>query len=67
MSKQIKVSDLKEQIGTPYPRALLKCFHCGSENSAHRGDYFMARPDHVFKCCGQNMALVTKRVVFEPA
>ena len=67
MSKQIKVSDLKEQIGTPHPRALLKCFVCGNEFSANRGDYFMAPHNHVFKCCGQNMALVTKRVVFDPA
>lgn len=65
--KAIKVSDLKEQIGTPHPRPLLKCFVCGNEYSAHRGDYFMAKPSHVFKCCNQNMALVRKSVRYEPA
>ena len=64
--KAVKVSDLKDQLGTSYPRPMLFCRYCGETASAHKGDYFMADPDTTFKHCGRNMALVVKRVTFEP-
>lgn len=68
MKKQrpVTVADLKDQFSTPYPRPILYCRVCGEENSAHAGDYWSADPKHVFKHCGRNMVLVTKRVVMEP-
>ena len=56
----IRVRDLKDQIDTKGPRPILYCSICGAENSAHAGDYFLARPDHVFTCCGEPMLLVVK-------
>jgi len=60
----IRVKDLKDQLDTKEPRPILYCPICGAEYSAHAGDYFLARPDHVFVCCGEPMLLVTKRTVF---
>jgi len=57
----VRVRDLKDQIGTSGPRPFLYCETCGEESSANAGDYFMARPDTVFKCCGEPMRLVTKQ------
>ena len=57
MSKRVTVGDLKDQIGTPFPRPFLHCRECGAQNSANAGDYFALRPAHVFKCCGRNMIL----------
>jgi hypothetical protein len=59
------VADLKNQTGTPGPRALLYCSNCGAEYSANAGDYFAADPNHVFKCCRRNMALVTKSIQYK--
>ncbi len=59
-----RVKDLTDQIGTPYPRPLLKCSVCQGEYSANRGDYFMAHPDTVMMCCDEPMALVVKRTVY---
>lgn len=65
MTKRVvRVRDLTNQIGTPYPRASLHCFECGADYSAHRGDYFMAAPDTVFKCCNRPMRLVRKETVY---
>lgn len=61
----IKVKDLKDQIGTTGPRPFLYCLRCGNESSVNAGDYWNAKPDHVFMCCGANMLLVTKRTIFE--
>jgi len=65
--KSTRVKDLKDQIGMPGPRPFLKCFKCGNEYSANACDYWNASADHVFKCCGRNMALVTERTVYESA
>jgi hypothetical protein len=66
MGKRVTVENLKDQIGAEYPRPFLYCRKCGAEYSANAGDYFMARPGHVFKCCKVNMLLVTaKRVLTE--
>ena len=65
MAKAVRVRDLRDQIGSDGPRPLLYCSKCDAEYSANKGDYFMARPDHVFRCCGRNMRLVVKRVVYE--
>lgn len=60
----VQVKDLKDQIGTATSgRLFLYCLECGEEYSANKGDYFMAEPDHVFQCCGQDMILATKRTV----
>lgn len=45
---------------------MLYCARCGAENSANPGDYFMANPDTVFRCCGRPMALVRKQVTHVP-
>jgi hypothetical protein len=62
--KAVRVKDLKDQIGTN-DRSLLLCPKCGEENSANAGDYFMADPEAIFKHCGVNMQLVTKRIVYD--
>jgi hypothetical protein len=62
----IKVSDLKDQIGTPGPHPFLYCQECGSQFSANKGDYFMHPSDHVFTCCGENLNLMTSRMVYSP-
>jgi len=61
----MRVRDLKDQIGTAGPHPILYCPKCGAEFSANAGDYFMSRPDRVFKHCGRLMLLVVKRTVFE--
>lgn len=60
MSKVIRVRDLKDQIGAPYPRPFLHCTVCGAEYSANVGDYFAASPDTVMTCCGEPMLLVRR-------
>ena len=35
----------------------LYCRACGAEYSAHAGDYFTSRPDHVLTCCDEPMIL----------
>ena len=63
----IRVRDLPDLIGAPYPHPMLYCETCGAKYSATRGDYFMARPDTILTCdaCGQPMRLVTKCTVYE--
>jgi hypothetical protein len=56
----IRVEDL---AGAP-PGAFLFCPECRSEVSAAAGDYFMAAPVTVFRCCGRPMRLVTKRTLY---
>ena len=60
----VRVSDLKDQLGTSYPRPFLYCRKCGGEYSAHAGDYFMLPAEHIMKCCHANMVLMTKREVY---
>ena len=63
---KVTVANLKDQIGTSYPRSFLYCRKCGAENSANAGDYWNVPGGHVFKCCRVNMVLVTaKRVLTE--
>ena len=64
MARAVKVKDLPDRIGSNGPRELLYCPQCGAEYSACKGDYFMASPEHVFRCCRRNMLLVTKREVY---
>lgn len=63
----VTVAMLKDQTGSKGPRPFLYCVKCGGEYSANSGDYFMARPDTVMKCCKRNLKLVYKRVVYEQA
>ncbi len=60
MMKQIRVRDLKDQIGAPGPRPILYCRVCHGEYSANAGDYFVANPETIMRCCGRSMALVTR-------
>lgn len=62
--KYITVADLSDQIGIVGPRPFLKCFVCGAEYSANRGDYFMRDGKYVFTCCKNPMKLVVKGVTF---
>lgn len=57
----IRVADLPDESST---RALLHCPRCGGEYSAYRGDYFMARPETVMKCCRRPLRLVTRHTVY---
>lgn len=45
-----KVSNLKDQIGTPGPREVARCPKCGEMYSANKGDYFMLPDKAVLKC-----------------
>ena len=63
----IRVRDLKDLFGMPSPRPMLFCEDCGTESSAHRGDYFMAKPDSPLECCGQPMRLVRKETRYVDA
>ena len=61
----VKVKDLRNQIGTTEPqRPLLHCTVCGGDYSANAGDYFMAKPSKVLKCCKVPMVLAIKRAVY---
>lgn len=67
---RVRVRDLKDQIGTFGPRPMLYCYRCGAEYSANSGDYFLASPDHVFKCeCHSKsyLRLVLKETQYIPA
>lgn len=59
----IRVKDLKDQVNTPFPRPSLYRERCGEHYSANKGDYFMADPDTIMKCCQKPMALVVRRTV----
>lgn len=67
--KQVKVTvaDLTDHIGLVGKRPFLFCARCGVEESGNRADYFMAKPEHVFRCCGLNMSLMTKETVYTEA
>ena len=56
----VTVADLPNQDARTHPRAFLYCETCHGEYSAHRGDYFMAAPDHVMRCCRRPLRLVTR-------
>ena len=60
----VRVRDLPEH---PRPGVMLYCYRCGGEWSATRGDYFMAAPDHVFRCehCPRQptLTLVERRTI----
>lgn len=59
----VQVKDLKEQVGILGSRPILYCGICGNEFSANAGDYWNAKPDHVFRCCGANIILVIKKTI----
>ena len=62
----VKVKDLKNQTGVSGPHPFLYCLICGSEFSANAGDYWDTKPEHVFRCCEDDMLLVTaQRVLTE--
>lgn len=49
-TQPVKVSDLPELIGTPYPRPMLWCERCNERFSAERGDYWAADPATILTC-----------------
>jgi hypothetical protein len=59
--KRVTVADLP----TRSTDAFLLCPKCHAQCSADAGDYWDRPKDHVFKCCGRNMRLVTARTVYE--
>ena len=63
----VHVRDLRNQIGTTGERPFLFCRVCSGAFSANSGDYFMARPDTILKCCGEPMELVVKQTVYRRA
>jgi hypothetical protein len=60
--RDIRMCDLPEQ---PAPGVKLFCSDCLNEYSAHRGDYFLMRPDDVMTCCGESLRLVRERTILE--
>lgn len=58
----MKVKDLKTQIGTPEPRAILRCSICKMEFSANAGDYWHLNPKTQLKCCETPLIHVVKVV-----
>lgn len=65
MPRTIRVRDLPEH---PTPGVVLYCPYCGNKSSACRGDYFMAKPETVFRCdCdgAPPMQLVRQRTILE--
>ncbi len=60
--KAIK-SNMIDQIGTNN-RSILHCTKCDGEYSANAGDYWDTPDNHVFKCCGRIMEIVTKHTVY---
>ncbi len=59
----MRVKDLPDQ---PRYNQYLYCTQCGEHNSAARGDYFMADPDTVIRCCRRPMQLVQERTTRTP-
>lgn len=58
----VRVRDLPDR---PTPGVLLKCVgRCQGEYSACRGDYFMADPETIPRCCGRALILVRKSTQF---
>ena len=67
--KKVTVANLKPCTG-PGPHPLLHCQLCGSEYSAHAGDYGTWNgfaSDHVFRCCKRPMRLVFKQTLYVDA
>ena len=64
--KAMRVRDLPELMGAPYPRPILWCSRCAMEYSADGSDYSRYSLDYVFKHCGRNMRLVVKQVEYVP-
>ena len=60
----VRVRDLIDQTGMVGPRPFLYCARCGAEYSANKGDYFLASPEYIFRCC-EDMQLVTKVVEYK--
>lgn len=60
MSTQIKVRDLRDQIGMETQREVLYCPNCLAEYSANAGDYWNWEPGAVFRHCRRNMRLGVK-------
>lgn len=54
----MKVKDLPIR---PAYRVFLYCAACGEQNSATKGDYFMADPNTTITHCGEPMTLVQER------
>ena len=54
---------LPDIIGTPRPWPFLYCRTCRGEYSAHRGDYFMCKPDGVPLCqCNRRALILVRRI-----
>ena len=47
------------------PRPFLLCPFCFSHYSADQGDYFLADPEMVLKCCGEPSRLVTVKIMYK--
>ena len=60
------VSQLDDQINTPYPRSILHCEICNSEYSANKGDYFSCLPEQVLSCCDIPLSHVVKETHLTP-
>jgi hypothetical protein len=65
----VRVADLPSE---PEYGVCLHCPGCSAEYSAHRGDYFLSRPDEILKCNhpaglgrARNLRLVRKHTYLE--
>jgi hypothetical protein len=59
----IRVQDLPTN---PEYRTMLHCERCGENYSATRGDYFLAAPDQIMRCCGRVLKLVRQETRYIP-
>lgn len=58
----IRVGQLPEHPG---PGIHLHCPECQGEYSAYRGDYFMADPKTIMRCCEVPLSLMQRRTVYQ--
>ena len=56
----MRVSKLRDQLNTPYPRPFLVCQECDAEWSANRGDYWNLPDDDVLTCCDKPLRRVRR-------
>jgi len=56
------MSNLRDQIEMTGPRPVMHCSECGSDWSAHRGDYWQYNDDYVFTCteCNTELEILVK-------
>jgi hypothetical protein len=60
----MKVKDLTDECFGSTNRILL-CQECGSQYSAHEGDYFLRNDEDILTCCEEPLVRGNTRTLFE--